>query len=80
MRLPPTPCRVCLTPCVFNKFSHLWQKKTFPRSSLALCLPGAFFYFLSVASALLAVPGTRRDRPDATDAVRRASHAADRAC
>ena len=21
MRLPPTPCRVCFRPCVFNKFS-----------------------------------------------------------
>ena len=27
MRLPPTPCRVCFRPCVFNKFSHLSQKK-----------------------------------------------------
>ena len=27
MRLPPTPCRVCFRPCVFNKFSHFWQKK-----------------------------------------------------
>ena len=26
MRLPPTPCRVCFRPCVFNKFSHFWQK------------------------------------------------------
>ena len=25
MRLPPTPCRVCFRPCVFNKFSHFWQ-------------------------------------------------------
>ena len=22
MRLPPTPCRVCFRPCVFNKFSR----------------------------------------------------------
>jgi len=22
VRLPPTPCRVCFRPCVFNKFSH----------------------------------------------------------
>ena len=28
MRLPPTPCRVCFRPCVFNKFSHFWQKET----------------------------------------------------
>ena len=28
MRLPPTPCRVCFRPCVFNKFSHFWQKMT----------------------------------------------------
>ena len=27
MRLPPTPCRVCFRPRVFNKFSHFWQKK-----------------------------------------------------
>ena len=27
VRLPPTPCRVCFRPCVFNKFSHFWQKK-----------------------------------------------------
>ena len=27
MRLPPTPCRVCFRPCVFNKFSHFWQKE-----------------------------------------------------
>ena len=27
MRLPPTPCRVCFRPCVFNKFSHFWQKR-----------------------------------------------------
>jgi hypothetical protein len=26
VRLPPTPCRVCFRPCVFNKFSHFWQK------------------------------------------------------
>ena len=26
MRLSPTPCRVCFRPCVFNKFSHFWQK------------------------------------------------------
>ena len=26
MRLPPTPCRVYFRPCVFNKFSHFWQK------------------------------------------------------
>jgi hypothetical protein len=27
MRLPPTPaCRVCFRPCVFNKFSHFWQR------------------------------------------------------
>ena len=26
MHLPPTPCRVCFRPCVFNKFSHFWQK------------------------------------------------------
>ena len=26
MRLPPTPCRVCFRPCVFNTFSHFWQK------------------------------------------------------
>ena len=34
MRLPPTPCRVCFRPCVFNKFSHFWQKcgaSRFPR-------------------------------------------------
>ena len=29
MRLPPTPCRVCFRPCVFNKFSHFWQNVTF---------------------------------------------------
>ena len=28
MRLPPTPCRVCFRPCVFNKFSHFWQKSS----------------------------------------------------
>ena len=28
MRLPPTPCRVCFRPCVFNKFSHFWQKRS----------------------------------------------------
>ena len=28
MRLPPTPCRVCFRPRVFNKFSHFWQKRT----------------------------------------------------
>ena len=27
VRLPPTPCRVCFRPCVFNKFSHFWQKE-----------------------------------------------------
>ena len=27
MRLPPTPCRVCFRPRVFNKFSHFWQKQ-----------------------------------------------------
>ena len=27
MRLPPTPCRVCFRPRVFNNFSHFWQKK-----------------------------------------------------
>ena len=26
VRLPPTPCRVCFRPCVFNKFSHFWRK------------------------------------------------------
>ena len=26
VRLPPTPCRVCFRPRVFNKFSHFWQK------------------------------------------------------
>ena len=26
VRLPPTPCRVCFRTCVFNKFSHFWQK------------------------------------------------------
>ena len=26
VRLPPTPCRVCFRPCVFNKFSRFWQK------------------------------------------------------
>ena len=26
VRLPPTPCRVCFRPCVFNKFSDFWQK------------------------------------------------------
>ena len=26
MRLPPTRCRVCFRPCVFNKFSQFWQK------------------------------------------------------
>ena len=26
MRLLPTQCRVCFRPCVFNKFSHFWQK------------------------------------------------------
>ena len=26
VRLPPTPCRVCFRPCVFNKISHFWQK------------------------------------------------------
>ena len=28
MRLPPTPCRVCFRPYVFNKFSHFWQKNS----------------------------------------------------
>ena len=28
VRLPPTPCRVCFRPRVFNKFSHFWQKLT----------------------------------------------------
>ena len=27
VRLPPTPCRVCFRPCVFNKFSHFCQKR-----------------------------------------------------
>ena len=27
MRLPPTPCHVCLRPCVFNKFSHFSGKQ-----------------------------------------------------
>ena len=34
MRLPPTPCRVCFRPCVFNKFSHFWQKLS-KKSSLS---------------------------------------------
>ena len=55
VRLPPTPCRVCFRPCVFNKFSHFWQKtarmskkqifnKLFTRASCSLassCRAGA---------------------------------------
>ena len=33
MRLPPTPCRVCFRPCVFNKFSHFWQNNRLPSHS-----------------------------------------------
>ena len=41
MRLPPTPCRVCFRPCVFNKFSHFWQKKIHCRCVVCACSAGA---------------------------------------
>jgi len=63
---------------LFTYLPMTFSLQPYPASTLARCLPRAFFYFLAVASC--SVPGTRRDRPDATDAVRRASHAADRAC
>ena len=37
MRLPPTPCRVYFRPCVFNKFSHFWKKKSLTSGKKEAC-------------------------------------------
>ena len=41
--LPPTPCRVCFRPCVFNKFSHFWQKPPSPIHKVRCYASGCVF-------------------------------------
>ena len=49
VRLPPTPCRVCFRPCVFNKFSHFWPKKMLLFSSADGALQTPVFGQIAVA-------------------------------
>ena len=69
VRLPPTPCRVCFRPCVFNKFSHFWQKRT-------LCTDKGFLlsvrrlkpaYFISIRTRRPLGRSRARARPLFTD-------------
>ena len=62
MRLPPTPCRVCFRPCVFNKFSHFWQKTTARSVTLVPVVLAAYLRRASPPLARLA-PAPRQTSP-----------------